>query len=887
VGVKMRGVTSTQKRRDDETSKSRDARSDDRRVNDDTKMTARGRDHKSTDADRQEKKKKKEEEATRFESAGEEGKGETETAEDKRNGRDGGGDSGEEDGGEDVEDVETRRDEGSDGNDDGGKESVAKKKDRSATLIMPVLHNCLEDVCCVHVWVPIGMSSPFKGTRVCIPTEDKRTFSGLDFQKRTGYGSLLRNRTPFGQDRKIGTRQMVPIDHTAHDRTKDKIIQLTSLRNMLFNMSDKWMRDNSRSSDWQGGQAGIDKWTQAHFTYMRKHPLKGLNRDKLSRQGTFVKGPTKQRRQRHGSENDEEYDDDDDDDNNDEEDEDRQNDGEDVPNRIAPPKMRPREIEPETQPEKQAKRDSKEGESKKKKETRTSTANMDMDVEEGRKLLDSLRIGGGGGSGDDETDENERAAYDTNNRDAVGQNKKKKTNGNGDRSDESDGSREIDEVDETSRRRRRRPNAADRGRETNVESDGGGGGSEREEDVDANESDGESEEMQKARSALMQCVGDSCAVSRSSGKREIESHKHFKSVRDKTQKETSGGGGGGGENSLRSLFDFPLTTAVVSAGSKKKGVVSSSSGGTRDTEKDVGARRMRGTSDDVMMTRGVSRDVILRSKDEGEEEEEEEEEEEVEDKPKKRGRPAGKKTAVVASYAAFRPTYAYADDVTIKMSSISGAGKGVFARCDFAKDQVIGTYVGVVVSQRELASMSPERANKVISITDAAGHLHMVDAASSTHYSAFLNHKWRESGDPLGAANVQVTDELRFKCLRDIQRGEELFIDYGIEYWVFQRIGRDIRDIEDTAKRIRIIADVFDSMPNRLPEKRSPPPPLLLPQTATPENDSTHTKPKSRSTAISKPDLAHSSSSSSTSSKHLSSTSTSHTSVTRPKPKRD
>ena len=168
--------------------------------------------------------------------------------------------------------------------------------------------------------------------------------------------------------------------------------------------------------------------------------------------------------------------------------------------------------------------------------------------------------------------------------------------------------------------------------------------------------------------------------------------------------------------------------------------------------------------------------------------------------------------------------------------------------------------------------MSAERANKVISITDAAGHLHMVDADSSTHYSAFLNHKWRESGDPVGAANVQVTDELRFECLRDIQRGEELFIDYGVEYWVFQRTERDVRDIEDTAKRIRIITETIDSMPNR------PTPTLPSSHTHTTTTPEPNPKSKHASSARTSPaSPTHSSSA----------TTTSHSSTARTKPKRD
>ena len=48
-----------------------------------------------------------------------------------------------------------------------------------------------------------------------------------------------------------------------------------------------------------------------------------------------------------------------------------------------------------------------------------------------------------------------------------------------------------------------------------------------------------------------------------------------------------------------------------------------------------------------------------------------------------------------------------------------------------------------------------------------------------------------------------------------IAPGEELFIDYGVDYWVFQRTGRDVADIADVHERLRVMKETVRAMPNR------------------------------------------------------------------------
>ena len=169
-------------------------------------------------------------------------------------------------------------------------ESAEKRRDREATFITPVMHHCRGATTqCVHVWIPPEFkASAFRDKRVCIPIDTKKTFSAHDFELRTGYTTVIKNRTPRDHDRNIGRRQMVMIEQTESDVKKDKRICVDSLLNMLLNMSDLFVRHNTRDEDWRGGLPALAKWAVAMNIYKKKHQIALLNREDLSRQGSFL-----------------------------------------------------------------------------------------------------------------------------------------------------------------------------------------------------------------------------------------------------------------------------------------------------------------------------------------------------------------------------------------------------------------------------------------------------------------------------------------------------------------------------------------------------------------------------------------------------------------------
>ena len=138
---------------------------------------------------------------------------------------------------------------------------------------------------------------------------------------------------------------------------------------------------------------------------------------------------------------------------------------------------------------------------------------------------------------------------------------------------------------------------------------------------------------------------------------------------------------------------------------------------------------------------------------------------------------------------------------------------GAFARVAFQRHQIIGNYSGHVVTAYELSQLKPKHATRIMSITDQTGHVRHVDA-DPLHYCGYINHQWRETGDPIGAANVQVNGDLNFQTLRDIRAGEELFFDYGVGFWTFQKKGIDIDNVMDVQENNRLRNEIVQSMPN-------------------------------------------------------------------------
>lgn len=117
--------------------------------------------------------------------------------------------------------------------------------------------------------------------------------------------------------------------------------------------------------------------------------------------------------------------------------------------------------------------------------------------------------------------------------------------------------------------------------------------------------------------------------------------------------------------------------------------------------------------------------------------------------------------------------------VNIKQSSLANGGKGAFAAKNFKKGTVLGWYTGRLCSVYD-SLLDGEYA------MDASGHK-VIDAASGGSWTRFINDgRYRRKTDK---CNVEVSSELDIVSCRYIRKGQELFFDYGKEYWNSRRNG--------------------------------------------------------------------------------------------------
>jgi SET domain-containing protein len=106
----------------------------------------------------------------------------------------------------------------------------------------------------------------------------------------------------------------------------------------------------------------------------------------------------------------------------------------------------------------------------------------------------------------------------------------------------------------------------------------------------------------------------------------------------------------------------------------------------------------------------------------------------------------------------------------VKESLIADAGKGLFVKRSYRQDQKIGRYRGRSYARKEADSLPAER--KPYLFASLPGQV--IDGYSFNNHMRWVNH----STDPNAYVELRSSGVLVFRALRDIEAGEELYIDY-------------------------------------------------------------------------------------------------------------
>ncbi|MCW3101808.1 MAG: hypothetical protein JWO09_248 [Bacteroidetes bacterium] len=124
------------------------------------------------------------------------------------------------------------------------------------------------------------------------------------------------------------------------------------------------------------------------------------------------------------------------------------------------------------------------------------------------------------------------------------------------------------------------------------------------------------------------------------------------------------------------------------------------------------------------------------------------------------------------------------EDLTVKKSTLPGAGKGLFTKRDIKKGERFVEYHGEIITEAEL----DKRAEK-----DIYGYAFYVSKNKCIDAYYTPEHLARYANDAKGIVKIKG---IKNNCCytiykrsgwieaeRDIKAGEEIFVSYGAEYW--------------------------------------------------------------------------------------------------------
>jgi SET domain-containing protein len=118
-----------------------------------------------------------------------------------------------------------------------------------------------------------------------------------------------------------------------------------------------------------------------------------------------------------------------------------------------------------------------------------------------------------------------------------------------------------------------------------------------------------------------------------------------------------------------------------------------------------------------------------------------------------------------------------AADFEIRPSTIEGAGLGLFARHPIHAEDTIGYYTGEVITEKEF--YDPNRPFSPYVLWVCRTHI-IIGEGPKANYTRYINH----SDEPNAFLVVSSRwKSARFEALCEIAPGEEIFFNYGDDYW--------------------------------------------------------------------------------------------------------
>jgi len=118
-----------------------------------------------------------------------------------------------------------------------------------------------------------------------------------------------------------------------------------------------------------------------------------------------------------------------------------------------------------------------------------------------------------------------------------------------------------------------------------------------------------------------------------------------------------------------------------------------------------------------------------------------------------------------------------AEHFDIRTSTIEGAGRGLFTKVAIAEEDTIGYYTGKLISEEEFHREDRPFNAYILWVCRTC----IIDGqGEGSNYTRFINHSDQPNAFLIVSTRWKTA---RFEALRDIAPGEEIFFNYGEDYW--------------------------------------------------------------------------------------------------------
>ncbi|HSH09858.1 MAG TPA: SET domain-containing protein-lysine N-methyltransferase [Oceanipulchritudo sp.] len=114
----------------------------------------------------------------------------------------------------------------------------------------------------------------------------------------------------------------------------------------------------------------------------------------------------------------------------------------------------------------------------------------------------------------------------------------------------------------------------------------------------------------------------------------------------------------------------------------------------------------------------------------------------------------------------------------VRPSTIAAAGLGLFSRVYIGIEETIGYYTGEIITWEELNGGRFSGSDYILALTST---LLIVGEGPKANYTRYINHSPSPNAFLIVSTRWKTA---RFEAIRDIAPGDEIFFNYGEDYWV-------------------------------------------------------------------------------------------------------